>query len=67
MRPLISYNYGAEEYTRVKKIFKTALSIILTVMALGTVLCLLIPGKLIGLFTANPDTNFNWTYCLKNN
>ena len=56
MRPLISYNYGAEEYTRVKKIFKTALSIILTVMALGTVLCLLIPGKLIGLFTANPDT-----------
>ena len=25
-------------------------------MALGTVLCLLIPGKLIGLFTANPDT-----------
>ncbi|MFR8106750.1 MATE family efflux transporter [Eubacterium sp.] len=56
MRPLISYNYGAEEYTRVKKIFKTALSIILTVMALGTVLCLLIPEKLIGLFTANPDT-----------
>ena len=56
IRPLISYNYGAEEYTRVKKIFKTALSIILTVMALGTVLCLLIPEKLIGLFTANPDT-----------
>lgn len=56
MRPLIGYNYGAGEKKRVSKIFSTALMLILGVMAIGTVLCLAIPGTLIGLFTSNPDT-----------
>lgn len=56
MRPLIGYNYGAGEKKRVSKIFSTALMLILGVMAIGTVLCLTIPGTLIGLFTSNPDT-----------
>lgn len=56
MRPLISYNYGAGEKVRVQKIFKTALSIIIAVMALGTVLCLWIPQYLIGLFSDNEAT-----------
>lgn len=56
MRPLLSYNYGAQEYERVKKIYRTALSLILLIMTFGTVLCQSIPARLIGLFTENPAT-----------
>ena len=56
MRPIISYNYGAGEKIRVQKIFKTALSIIIAVMTLGTILCLCIPQYLIGLFSDNEAT-----------
>ncbi len=56
MRPLVGYNYGAGEWKRVQKIFKSALSIIVTVMALGTILCMWIPQNLIGLFTENAET-----------
>lgn len=56
MRPLIGYNYGAKEKKRVKKIYRTALFLCVSIMLLGTVLCLAIPGTLIGLFTANAQT-----------
>ena len=56
MRPLVGYNYGAGEWKRVQKIFKSALGIIVTVMALGTILCMWIPQNLIGLFTENAET-----------
>ena len=55
MRPLVGYNYGAGEWKRVQKIFKSALGIIVTVMALGTILCMWIPQNLIGLFTENAE------------
>ena len=51
IRPLIGYNYGAGEKKRVEKIFRTALGLVLGVMAAGMLISLLIPGKLIGLFT----------------
>lgn len=56
MRPLVGYNYGAGEWKRVQKIFKSALGIIVTVMALGTILCIWMPQNLIGLFTENAET-----------
>lgn len=56
IRPLIGYNYGAKMYGRVKKIYQTALCLIAGIMALGTVLCLLFPAPLMGLFTDNPQT-----------
>ena len=56
MRPLIGYNYGAKEHARVKHIFFDALFLIIGVMVIGTILCLVIPGSLIGLFTSNADT-----------
>lgn len=56
MRPLISYNYGAKEYQRVHKIYKTALLTIVTIMTIGMVLCFAIPGKLISMFTENSAT-----------
>lgn len=56
MRPLIGYNYGAGEKKRVRNIFKSALILIVVVMVIGTILCLIIPDKLIGLFTNKANT-----------
>ena len=56
IRPLMGYNYGAGEYRRVRQIFRTSLLIIAAVMLVGTVLCLAVPGTLIGLFTDNAET-----------
>ena len=56
MRPLIAYNYGAKEYKRVRTIYRTALICIVLIMAVGTVLCLLLPQQLMGLFTENANT-----------
>ncbi len=56
MRPLIGYNYGAGEKKRVRDIFKSALILIVGVMVIGIILCLIIPDKLIGLFTNKANT-----------
>lgn len=56
MRPLIGYNYGAGENKRVSQIYKIVLCMSGIIMVLGTVICLLIPGQLIGLFTHTDAT-----------
>lgn len=56
IRPLMGYNYGAGEYARVRRIFRTSLLLIAAVMLLGTLLCLAVPGALISLFTKNAET-----------
>lgn len=56
IRPLIGYNYGAEEKERVKQIYRFALTLIISIMIVGTGLCEFLPGQLMGLFTNNPDT-----------
>lgn len=56
IRPLVGYNYGAGEQVRVKRIHQTALLLSALIMALGTVLCLILPKHLIGLFSSNPQT-----------
>ena len=56
IRPLVAYNYGAKEYGRVHKIYRTALGMSFVVMIMGTVLCLAIPGSLIGIFTSSAET-----------
>ncbi len=56
MRPLIGYNYGAKEHKRVRNIYFAALLLILGIMTAGTLLCLLFPKMLIGLFTTNAET-----------
>ena len=43
IRPLIGYNYGAGEKKRVEKIFRTALGLVLGVMAAGMLISWLIP------------------------
>ena len=56
IRPLIGYNYGAGERKRVEQIYRLTLELTAGIMAIGTALCWLIPGELIGLFTENPET-----------
>ena len=56
IRPLMGYNYGAKEYDRVKKIYRTSLFLIVAVMLIGTILSWLIPENLMGLFTENGET-----------
>ena len=56
MRPLIGYNFGAGEHKRVKQIYTLVLGMCGAIMILGTGICLLIPGRLMGLFTAQRET-----------
>ena len=56
MRPLIGYNYGAGENKRVSQIYKIVLCMSGIIMVLGTVICLLIPDQLMGLFTHTKAT-----------
>lgn len=56
IRPLVGYNYGAGEKKRVKEIYSTSMLLTIAIMALGTVLCLLIPERLMGLFADNAET-----------
>jgi len=56
IRPIISYNYGADEHKRVEDICKTSLKLAAGIMVLGSFLSWLMPGQLIGLFTSNQET-----------
>lgn len=56
IRPIISYNYGAEEHERVNKIFLTALQLATGIMVVGTILSWIMPETLIGLFSTNQST-----------
>ena len=65
MRPVLSYNFGAGETKRVKEIYKVSLLLIVGVMAVGTLLCLVIPNKLIGLFSNSAEAVQIGTYALR--
>lgn len=54
MRPLIGYNYGAREHRRVRQIYTLTLAMTGSIMLFGTIICLLCPGWLIGLFATSP-------------
>lgn len=56
MRPVMGYNYGAGEQKRVRKIYMVTLTMTCVIMVLGTVVCLAVPGSLMGMFTSNADT-----------
>lgn len=56
MRPVIGYNYGAGERARVRRIYRVALAMSGVIMAAGTLICLLVPGTLMGLFTSSETT-----------
>lgn len=55
MRPLVGYNYGAGEYRRVDQLYRLVLLISAVIMTVGTVICLAVPGELMGLFSNDPQ------------
>ncbi len=55
MRPIMSYNYGAKNYGRMKETIKSALAISGVIMVLGTVLFMAIPTEIMGLFNDTPE------------
>ncbi len=55
MRPLLSYNYGAGEKERVRKIFRICLELIAGIMCIGMLVCLCLQ-ELMGMFTNNSQT-----------
>lgn len=65
IRPLISFNYGAKEYGRVKKIYHTALGFLLVIMLMGTGLCMFLPNQLLSLFTTNGETVIHGALALR--
>ncbi len=56
MRPLIGYNYGANEHKRVSKLYELTLILSVGIMAVGTLICLFASKPLIALFSTNPET-----------
>lgn len=56
MRPLVSYNYGAKEFARVKKFHELTLFMCIGIMSAGTAACLFASQPLMSLFTSTPET-----------
>lgn len=56
IRPVIGYNYGANEMKRVKKVYDITLLMSAAIMAAGTCICLVGAKQLMGLFIDNPQT-----------
>ena len=56
IRPLVGYNFGAGEYDRVKKLHGLASLLGAIMMLTGTLVCVLFPEQLMGLFAEQPET-----------
>lgn len=54
-QPIISYNYGAKNSSRVKKTFKYVLTVTFTVTCVCTIVSFLIPTVFAGMFTSQPE------------
>ena len=55
-QPIIGYNYGAEQYDRVKKTLKTVLGLSLVISTIAFILFQAIPEKLISIFGSGDET-----------
>ena len=53
--PVLAYNYGARKRDRIDEALKFSLKLALTIMCLGTLVFLLIPGVLLSLFNASDN------------
>lgn len=55
MRPILSFNYGAKNRTRVMGTLRCSLLVVLLIMAAGTLLFMAAPAAVLGLFNASPE------------
>ena len=55
MQPIISYNYGAENYDRVKETYKKAITAALIISSFAFLLFQIFPRRIIGLFGSGSE------------
>jgi len=55
MAAIIGQNYGAGNYERIAATFKQAWAVTLIFMAFCTLVCRLVPGAIVGIFSSDPE------------
>ncbi|SFQ17006.1 putative efflux protein, MATE family [Lachnospiraceae bacterium XBB1006] len=55
MLPIVAYNFGARKPDRIKGVMKLAVKGAICIMTVGTLLFLIFPAQLLGLFSASPQ------------
>lgn len=55
MQPIISYNFGAKEYGRVKEVIKLASVVVTSLLVLSWIMILVFPEVIAGIFNNDPD------------
>ena len=63
--PLIGYNYGAKEKTRIKEAYHYGIILALVVMAIGTIIFQVFPRQLMGIFSDNTEMIEMGVYTLR--
>ncbi|MBQ1391421.1 MAG: MATE family efflux transporter, partial [Firmicutes bacterium] len=53
--PVLAFNYGAKKKDRIDEALKFSVKLALTIMCIGTLIFLLIPGALLSLFNASDN------------
>ncbi|WP_243155298.1 MATE family efflux transporter [Peptostreptococcus russellii] len=71
LQPIVSFNYGAEKYDRVKKAVKLAIVAGVSITTIGFILSHLVPNILVSMFNREPELLKSgvhalkvWTLCL---
>ena len=54
-RPIIGYNFGAKNKSRIMEAFKTAIAISISIMVIGTIIFQVFPKQLLSLFESNAE------------
>lgn len=65
MRPIISFNYGAKRYDRVKDVVRSSLFVVAGIMTLGTIFFLSVPELILSMFHATQQMNDIGIYTLR--
>lgn len=55
IQPIISYNFGARKFDRVRKTYRLTIGLSLTVATISTLCTILFPGLFAGIFTNDPE------------
>lgn len=57
MRPIVSFNYGAGEYQRLKSVIKNSMFLVLMIMIVGTFVMVVLPKQILQIFDGGEDIN----------
>lgn len=60
MQPIVSFNYGAKKYDRVKKVYKVSIAIGLTVSILSFIMFQIFPRNIVAIFGEGNDLYFTF-------